>query len=750
MLNDRTAVFLINLVQDVNILRPLIYMASRSFGLDVLVLISTKFTGRDLFGIWQSELMQMQAETGARIEYFSSDWEAFKYLDGEGLIIAASESYLHNHVTTHSVFRYAPSSYLKVTLQHGFECVGFRHSADHVRAHGATASFGADIVCAWQPSDQLISMAPSQRSKLLVTGPSSVLQMHPGEIERGSGNPGIVCENLHSVRLNGAGDFKGEFVGAFADFCGMIEEEGREVVLRPHPGGQYVLKNKVPLPRNARINNAPMYRLDLRQFSYGISAPSSVLIDMLLAEIPTAVWKDQEGGMDAGNYDGLTTVSTSADWVEFSRAALEDPAPFIHVQKRFLDRQEMPLNPHDVFLRYAKLFETARRVEIKPTGFHPERERVLFVANGNVPTLQLSFTKPLAPLVERGEIVSELLTEHDLSSCLDANPAGSVLDIDEMLDSFNPSVIVFCRYSGPSYEPVVDWARRNDVPVVYHIDDDLLAIPPDIGQRKFQHHNAPERIAAVRYLLDHADLVYASTEKLRRRLLDYFPNLRILAGKIYCSGSIFRRPTRRGGRKVGYMASADHAHNLDMILPAIERLLDRHPQVEFELFGSIPVPLTLERFGDRVRTAPPVADYSKFLDEFALRKWDVGICPLVPIEFNLMKANTKWVEYTGSGAAVVASRGTVYDECCADGCGILAETEEEWFAALDRLVVGDDERFAMVERAQDRLEREYSVGRLREQVLEVMAASRRADGPQNSELNEENKVCQTVYLSKTA
>lgn len=744
MFNDRTAVFLVSLVQDVNILRPLIYMAARSFSLDVLILVSTKFTGRDLFGIWQSEMAHIQAETGARIEYFSSDWEAFQHLDGEGLIIAASESYLHNHVTTHSVFRYAPASYLKVTLQHGFECVGFRHSADHVRAHGATASFGADIVCAWQPSELLTSMSPSQRSKLLVTGPSSVLQMHSGEVSRDPKSSGVVCENLHSVRLNGAGDFKSEFVSAFADFCGMLEGEGEEVVLRPHPGGQYVLKNKVPLPRNARINNAPMYRLDLRQFSYGISAPSSVLIDMLLAGIPTAVWKDQGGGMDAGNYDGLTTVSTPADWLEFSKSAVGDPAPFIELQQRFLDRQEMPLDPHDVFLRYSKLFETARRVEIKPTGFRSERDRILFVANGNVPTLQLSFTKPLAPLVTRGEVVSKLLTERELGLYLNADSGGDPAEMDEVLDSFNPSAIVFCRYSGPAYIPVVDWARRNDVPVIYHIDDDLLAIPPNIGQRKFEHHNAPERLAAVRYLLTAADLVYASTEKLRHRLLEYFPDLRVLAGKIYCSGSILRRPARRGARKVGYMASADHAHNLDMILPAIERLLDRNPHVEFELFGSIPVPLMLERFGDRVVTAPPVADYSKFLDEFAAREWDVGICPLVPIDFNLMKANTKWVEYTGSGAAVVASRGTVYDECCAEGCGILAETEDEWFAALDRLVNDKDERLAMVERAQSRLEREYSVGRLREQVLEVMALAKQATGPQAFELNEENQVCQTA------
>lgn len=744
MSTDPTAIFLINLVQDVNVLRPLIFMGRRDFGFDTLLLVSSKFIGRDLFGIWQNEIEIISAQTGARIAYFDSDWEARGHLLGQGLIFAASESHLHNHVTTHSVFRYAPSTFVRVTLQHGFECVGFKHSEDHVRAHGRTASFGADLVCAWQPTQFLSSMAPSQRGKLLVTGPSTVLQQFHGPMQRDPEAPGLVCENLHSVRLNSAGDFKTEFVDAFSIFCERLEADDREVVLRPHPGGQYVLKNKVELPSNARIENAPMYRLDLRQFSYGISAPSSVLIDMLLADIPTAVWRDAQGDMDAGHYAGLPIVSSPDQWLDFSRASASDPEQFLEVQRKFLRELQMPLEPADVYSRYAEIFKAAERVEVRPVGFVMERERILFVANSNVPTLQLSFEKPLSSLVSRGEFVTELMTEEQIRNygdISDQESQASVL-LDRALDKFDPSTIIFCRYSGPGYERIVEWARRNKVPTVYHLDDDLLAIPPDIGQRKFEHHNAEARIESVRYLLTSVDLVYASTEKLRVRLFDYFPALNPVAGKIYCSGSVLRQP-QSGSRKFGYMASADHAHNLDMVLPAVEMLLDRNASVQFELFGSIPVPERLRRFGDRVSTAPPVANYATFLEEFAAREWDVGICPLVPIEFNMMKANTKWVEYTSSGAAVVASAGTVYDECCSNGCGFLAGTVDEWFDALNRLVTDDACRISTVERAQERLRREYSVAGLREQVLDIIRLAGERARSQHIEEKQENSVCQT-------
>lgn len=716
------AVFLLNLVQDVNILRPLVFMARQTFGYEPVLLISSQFLGRDRLGIWRNEIDEICAATAATQHIYADEFEAFGHLTGGGIIFAGSESQLQGHITTHNVFRYAPASFLKVTLQHGYECVGFRHSADHTKAHGATATFAADLICAWYDHRHLTALDPSQAGKVLITGPSALLQRPTGEMEAKPGAPGIVCENLHSVRLRMAGDFKLEFVDAFAAFCDRLAQHDKFVALRPHPGGQYVLKNKVPLPRNAKINNAPMYRLDLRQFAYGISAPSSVLIDMVLAGIPTAVWTDRDGAMDASSYAGLTTVSGPNDWHDFAVAAQADPTPFIDRQRQFLEQSGMPLDPVDVFGRYAEIFAAANRFQLANPASAREQARVLFVANGNVPTLQLSFEKPLASAVARGEIVTRLITEPEIRTITDAEEGNQQIGngLASALASFDPSQIVFCRYSGPAAPQIVDWAREQRVPVLYHIDDDLLAIPKEIGERKHALHNAPERLDTVRFLLGAADLVYVSTEALKQRLAEQVPEAPLRAGQIYCSGHVIRRPGPGAARKVGYMASADHAHNLTMILPAIEALLDRNPQVTFELFGSIPRPPELERFGDRVTVAPPIANYERFLQEFARFEWDIGICPLNPIPFNLMKANTKWVEYTCVGAAVVASRGGVYDNCCADGAGLLAGTPEEWLDALELLVRDDTARIAQVNTAQQKLETTYSLAQLREQVLAVL------------------------------
>jgi len=293
--------------------------------------------------------------------------------------------------------------------------------------------------------------------------------------------------------------------------------------------------------------------------------------------------------------------------------------------------------------------------------------------------------------------------------------------IKHRFENFQPTLLLFCRYSGPHSDLMLDLAKRRGIPCIYHIDDDLLNIPEDIGREKYEFHNSPKRLESVRLLLDRSDLVYASTAKLAQHLTSLAIKSPITAGLVYCSGKIINKAVYKPARKIGYMASADHAHNLTQVIGAVVRLLRKYPSVSFEFFGSISSPPEFTEFGERIRHAPRIDNYDEFLLRFAEYQWDIGICPLNPIHFNMMKANTKWVEYTSVGAAVVASKGTVYDDCCSKGCGLLADTEDEWFDALDLLVSDSDARYQQIVQAQEKLVNEYSVERLREQVLNIFA-----------------------------
>jgi hypothetical protein len=713
-------------------------MAARDFGFDTLLLVSSKLNASDVLGIWSHELDEISSAAGARIELFDNDWEAHRHLTGRGLIFSASESDLQNHATTHDVFRYTPASYLRVTLQHGFECVGFRHSADHVRAHGRTASFAADILCAWAPRDRLTSLAPSQNRKVVVTGPTSVLQLPLGEVENQTCPPGLVCENLHSVRFGGAANAQSDFIDDFTEFARRMGEQGKRVTLRPHPGGQYFLKSKLTLPPNVQVENSPAYRLDLRKFAYGISGPSSVLIEMLLACIPAAVWRDRNGEMDLSSYEGLAIVSSSREWLDFVKAAEADPKPFLAQQECFLGSTGMPLKPTEVFRNYAQLFQAARRMEVRSPGSVAERERILFVANEPSAGPHLGFHNALAPLVARGELAMSWLTERDIDARHEIEKSQA---IRRRLDSYNPSAIVLHGYRGAASAAIVDWAAREQVPVIYWVTDDCMADSLRSPAQRPTDSDEHQPLRVMKDLLPCADLIYVSTETLKAQLLGYFPCLPIVAGKASRSTPIIRRAARVPARKVGYLASSDGLHDLEPIIPVLVRLLHENTDLQLQLFGRVGVPEALKCFGDRIFVIAPVANGDELLDELSRSECDIGICPFAPSAFKATKTNIKWVEYTAIGAAVVASRGTAYDECCVEECGILAETPDEWFSALDLLINDADQRFAIAERAQAKLEQECTVSELREQILTVVAEAHRLIDDRSKGNRNKKEVC---------
>jgi glycosyltransferase involved in cell wall biosynthesis len=723
---SKKAIFIINLLQDINILRPLIYLASRDLKLPTELIITSAFNKRDIDNIWRREITQLVKDTCSLTFWVQDDFEAYKVLDGKrGIIFAASESDLSAHAPTHNLFKMAPSGLLKVTLQHGFECVGFLQSKQHIIAHGEHITFGADVVCGWSELSRLTSMAESQKSKLLVTGPTAAIQQ-PSTTKK---KPyGLICENLHSVRLSASGNLKMSFMDMFARFSLQLRKNRMKVALRPHPGGQYVIKNNIKMEPNVELNNAPMYKVDLSQYAYGVSAPSSVIIDMILAGIPVAVWRDDNGVMDTDNYYGLTQVSNAENLMEFTQDATLNPEKYIERQRVFLKRSGLKTQPQWVYKQYRSLIESACKTSIVPLtdpAVSPI-ERVMYIANGYIPTLQLSFIKPLAALVENGSVVSDFISGQQIGQAF-LRKESSILSVHALqtqLENFQPSVIVFCRYSGPNAVFIRLWAKQHHVPVIFHIDDDLLHVPISLGAGKFNIHNSASRRKTVRYLLDNSDLVYCSTKNIENRMAQLNTTANRTTGDIYCSGEVINNYESKPTTLIGYMASADHAHNLRLILPALIRILDKHPKVNFELFGSMPQPEQLQRFGSRISIAPPIADYTHFLKEFASREWDVGLCPLVPIPFNKMKAETKWVEYSSCGIAVIASKNTAYDRCCADGCGLLVETEDDWYDAMDTLIVNTEKKSEIVENAQRKITEKYSIDSLRDQVLSVFSIAK--------------------------
>jgi glycosyltransferase involved in cell wall biosynthesis len=343
-----------------------------------------------------------------------------------------------------------------------------------------------------------------------------------------------------------------------------------------------------------------------------------------------------------------------------------------------------------------------------------EAKTALVVSDGKrgpTATQMISFGQPFASATEMSpcRIVFE---QHY------ADPA----DIEKAFAAHSPDLLVLSRYTSDRGRDWIRLAREAGIPVIFHIDDDLLAVPASLGEAKFNAYNNPERLQALRNNIAGSDLLYVSTPELAKRFHEHRVGTPIIAGDVYCAVSKDQVGALVGpadGPVIGYMGTAGHAADLAMVLPAVCDLMEAIPSLQFEVFGTIKMPPELERFGIRARQLPPVANYAEFLSCLRSLGWWVGLAPLEDNAFNRCKADTKWVEYSTAGMAVVASDLPVYHRACANGSGILASSTSDWSDAVVRLLHDPRARQRTVETAQNKLRETYSHERLREQVMKV-------------------------------
>ncbi len=133
--------------------------------------------------------------------------------------------------------------------------------------------------------------------------------------------------------------------------------------------------------------------------------------------------------------------------------------------------------------------------------------------------------------------------------------------------------------------------------------------------------------------------------------------------------------------------------------PAILRILAAHPSVELWLIGHLPATPACEALGPRVRRIPAAPWHQ---GPELLRDLDVNLAPLTPgSRFNEAKSAIKWLEAALTETPTVASPTEPFRDTIVDGVnGLLARTEDEWFAAIDGLLRDPLRRRRMGSRAR--------------------------------------------------
>jgi glycosyltransferase involved in cell wall biosynthesis len=248
--------------------------------------------------------------------------------------------------------------------------------------------------------------------------------------------------------------------------------------------------------------------------------------------------------------------------------------------------------------------------------------------------------------------------------------------------------------------------------LIYSLDDNFLDIPADHVARPNQ-----ERLNVVEFLLRQADGLLVTTPFLADRFKGFNDNIVVLPHAldeqllVQNPPNLFVSLFPRKYITIGYMGTFTHDDDLAMIMPALQKVSQRHSgEIELQIIGVLatsPTRQNLEALPVRyLKPLPGEEEYPYFMLWFTGHThWDIAISPLRDTVFNRSKSDIKFLDYCALGAAgiysdVQAYRSTVHHL----ETGWVAEnTVNAWEAALETLITDQELRFRIGQNAYNYL-----------------------------------------------
>ena len=240
--------------------------------------------------------------------------------------------------------------------------------------------------------------------------------------------------------------------------------------------------------------------------------------------------------------------------------------------------------------------------------------------------------------------------------------------------------------------------------VIVDLDDNYLDVRDDNPAFKYYKPGSKERYALGAFI-SLADGLVTSTAPLKdtyahlNKSIDVLPNCNDLSdwGE--------NQKKNDGKIRIGYAGSITHNADLELVWEAIKEVLQKYPNVEFELLGAVPkkdwndIKKRFRSVKGKISFHLGTPSWEGYPELLASMGWDIGIAPLIDDKFNRAKSHIKWMEYSSLKIPTVASKTYPYCEEIQgtktiehEKTGYLCETKEDWVKYLSELVESEAKR----------------------------------------------------------
>jgi glycosyltransferase involved in cell wall biosynthesis len=263
---------------------------------------------------------------------------------------------------------------------------------------------------------------------------------------------------------------------------------------------------------------------------------------------------------------------------------------------------------------------------------------------------------------------------------------------------------------------LVDEIYSRGAKLIYCFDDNFL--DPEIIKKGID----PAKVDSFRTFLLRSHGQIVTTPTLRDIYAQYQPKVIVIPNSLDEQLIVRRSYVSKDKQQkivIGYMGTATHDDDLAMVIPALRRINELHPnrlrvqiigalddqdQSKWEDLKKIPLDIIHPKDGE--------SEYPLFMLWFTgTIRWDIAIAPLVDNQFNRCKSDIKYLDYTAACVPGLYSSLLAYDTVLNGDTGlVLHEDEQEWVDALNNMINNPKLRADILNNAREYLYDERILG----------------------------------------
>jgi len=275
-------------------------------------------------------------------------------------------------------------------------------------------------------------------------------------------------------------------------------------------------------------------------------------------------------------------------------------------------------------------------------------------------------------------------------------------------------LIVVGRMDKPEY--YAKWGGAKEffnMPIILDTDDNVQHVRPSNPGYQGYHPGSEHLIWNKQAMEKIFDAISVTTDHLKEFYNRYHPRIYVLPNNLDIpkwEKSPLRKIKKNDKLRLGFICSGSHAEGFGIIQKSVYNILKKyknvefyHPEMYYRLFDGAP-----KEVKKQIKKLPWIY-LKKWPKELRKLGLDIALMPLKDNNFNRGKSNLRYIESSMTGAASIASPVEPYRTINDGVDGILASEENEWFKAIESLILNPDERERLASNAQKRVVKEFNI-----------------------------------------